>query len=153
MSKIVRSLVLMAAMAGLVSAGTVAVAPAQDKKTDKTDPKAKADPKADPKVEMPLAAGKLNDPILAHWQTGLGKSAVTLDLRQPADQHVDMQADRIEPPIQRVRHAQDQVKVGIARGRHRRTIQLVGRPLVFAAPAEDTRHSTPLRSLTRPVRP
>jgi Ca-activated chloride channel family protein len=24
---------------------------------------------------MPLATGKLNDPLLAHWQTGLGKAA------------------------------------------------------------------------------
>ena len=32
--------------------------------------------KNDPKVEMPLSAGKNNDPILAHWQTGLGKTAV-----------------------------------------------------------------------------
>jgi uncharacterized membrane protein len=31
--------------------------------------------KNDPKVEMPLSAGKLSDPILAHWQTGLGKAA------------------------------------------------------------------------------
>src|SRR5438128_7954564 len=32
--------------------------------------------KKDPNVEMPLATGALRDPILAHWQTGLGKSAV-----------------------------------------------------------------------------
>lgn len=32
--------------------------------------------KNDPKVEMPLSAGKLSDPILAHWQTGLGRAAV-----------------------------------------------------------------------------
>lgn len=32
--------------------------------------------KNDPKVSMPLAAGKMNDPILATWQSGLGKSAV-----------------------------------------------------------------------------
>jgi uncharacterized membrane protein len=32
--------------------------------------------KADPKVVMPIAAGKMHDPILAHWQTGLGRSAV-----------------------------------------------------------------------------
>ena len=32
--------------------------------------------KNDPKVQMPLSAGKNNDPILAHWQVGLGKSAV-----------------------------------------------------------------------------
>lgn len=32
--------------------------------------------KNDPKVEMPFAAGPMNDPILAHWQAGLGKSAV-----------------------------------------------------------------------------
>jgi len=31
--------------------------------------------KNDPKVEMPLATGKMNDPLLAHWQTGLGKAA------------------------------------------------------------------------------
>lgn len=32
--------------------------------------------KNDPKVVVPLGAGKMNDPILAHWQAGLGKSAV-----------------------------------------------------------------------------
>ncbi|HZL35118.1 MAG TPA: hypothetical protein VFC78_07400, partial [Tepidisphaeraceae bacterium] len=32
--------------------------------------------KNDPKVSMPLAAGKMNDPILAHWQAGLGKALV-----------------------------------------------------------------------------
>jgi uncharacterized membrane protein len=32
--------------------------------------------KNDPKVELPLTAGKNNDPVLAHWQAGLGKSAV-----------------------------------------------------------------------------
>ena len=32
--------------------------------------------KNDPKISMPLAAGKLSDPILAHWQAGLGKSLV-----------------------------------------------------------------------------
>ena len=32
--------------------------------------------KNDPKVVLALAAGKMNDPILAHWQTGLGKAAV-----------------------------------------------------------------------------
>jgi len=32
--------------------------------------------KADPKVSMPLSAGPMQDPILAHWQAGLGKSAV-----------------------------------------------------------------------------
>jgi hypothetical protein len=32
--------------------------------------------KNDPKVQMPLTAGKANDPILAHWQTGLGQAAV-----------------------------------------------------------------------------
>lgn len=32
--------------------------------------------KNDPKVQMPLTAGKANDPLLAHWQTGLGKAAV-----------------------------------------------------------------------------
>ncbi len=32
--------------------------------------------KNDPKVVMPLASGKNNDPVLAHWQTGLGKAAV-----------------------------------------------------------------------------
>lgn len=31
--------------------------------------------KPDPKVVMPIAAGKLHDPIMAHWQTGLGRSA------------------------------------------------------------------------------
>jgi uncharacterized membrane protein len=31
--------------------------------------------KNDPKVEMPLATGKMSDPLLAHWQTGLGKAA------------------------------------------------------------------------------
>ncbi|MBV8781787.1 MAG: hypothetical protein JO353_10355 [Phycisphaerae bacterium] len=33
-------------------------------------------PKNSPQIEMPLVAGKNNDPVLAHWQTGLGKSAV-----------------------------------------------------------------------------
>jgi uncharacterized membrane protein len=32
--------------------------------------------KPDPKVVMPITAGKMHDPVLAHWQTGLGKSAV-----------------------------------------------------------------------------
>ena len=32
--------------------------------------------KQDPKVQVPVTAGKMHDPILAHWQTGLGKSAV-----------------------------------------------------------------------------
>jgi len=32
--------------------------------------------KNDPKVEMPLSTGKMNDPILAVWQTGLGRAAV-----------------------------------------------------------------------------
>ncbi len=32
--------------------------------------------KNDPKVLMPMSAGKMNDPVLAHWQTGLGKAAV-----------------------------------------------------------------------------
>jgi uncharacterized membrane protein len=32
--------------------------------------------KNDPKVQMPLTAGKANDPLLAHWQSGLGKAAV-----------------------------------------------------------------------------
>ena len=31
--------------------------------------------KPDPKVIMPITAGKMHDPVLAHWQTGLGKSA------------------------------------------------------------------------------
>ena len=32
--------------------------------------------KQDPKVVMPISAGKMHDPILAHWQAGLGKSVV-----------------------------------------------------------------------------
>lgn len=32
--------------------------------------------KNDPKVQMPLATGPMKDPILAYWQSGLGKSAV-----------------------------------------------------------------------------
>jgi hypothetical protein len=32
--------------------------------------------KPNPQIEMPLVAGKNNDPVLAHWQTGLGKAAV-----------------------------------------------------------------------------
>lgn len=32
--------------------------------------------KASPQVEMPLTAGPENDPLLAHWQSGLGRSAV-----------------------------------------------------------------------------
>ncbi|HVT88987.1 MAG TPA: hypothetical protein VHD56_09055 [Tepidisphaeraceae bacterium] len=31
--------------------------------------------KENPQVEMPLIAGKNNDPLLAHWQAGLGKAA------------------------------------------------------------------------------
>jgi uncharacterized membrane protein len=31
--------------------------------------------KPNPQIEMPIVAGKNNDPILAHWQTGLGKAA------------------------------------------------------------------------------
>jgi uncharacterized membrane protein len=32
--------------------------------------------KKSPQVESPLVAGKENDPVLAHWQTGLGRAAV-----------------------------------------------------------------------------
>jgi uncharacterized membrane protein len=32
--------------------------------------------KQSPQVEMPLVAGKNNDPVLAHWQSGLGRAAV-----------------------------------------------------------------------------
>ena len=32
--------------------------------------------KNDPLVEMPIVAGKANDPLLAQWKTGLGKSAI-----------------------------------------------------------------------------
>ncbi|HEX4797032.1 MAG TPA: VWA domain-containing protein [Humisphaera sp.] len=32
--------------------------------------------KSDPKVSMPMSAGAMNDPVLAHWQAGLGKSVV-----------------------------------------------------------------------------
>jgi uncharacterized membrane protein len=32
--------------------------------------------KENPQIEMPLVAGKNADPLLAHWQTGLGKAAV-----------------------------------------------------------------------------
>lgn len=32
--------------------------------------------KNDPKVQMPLATGPMKDPVLAYWQSGLGKSAV-----------------------------------------------------------------------------
>jgi uncharacterized membrane protein len=32
--------------------------------------------KPDPKVVMPITAGKMHDPVLAHWQTGLGQSVV-----------------------------------------------------------------------------
>jgi hypothetical protein len=32
--------------------------------------------KPNPQIEMPLVAGKNNDPVLAHWQTGLGKACV-----------------------------------------------------------------------------
>ncbi|MGB7159794.1 MAG: hypothetical protein WBD40_17135 [Tepidisphaeraceae bacterium] len=31
--------------------------------------------KPNPQIEIPIVAGKNNDPILAHWQTGLGKAA------------------------------------------------------------------------------
>ena len=30
--------------------------------------------KTDPRIELPLVAGKLNDPLLAGWQAGLGRS-------------------------------------------------------------------------------
>ena len=32
--------------------------------------------KNNPQIEMPIVAGAHNDPILAHWQTGLGRAAV-----------------------------------------------------------------------------
>jgi uncharacterized membrane protein len=32
--------------------------------------------KQDPKVVMPLTAGQMHDPVLAHWQTGLGRAVV-----------------------------------------------------------------------------
>ncbi len=32
--------------------------------------------KNNPQIEVPLVAGKNNDPLLAHWQTGLGRAAV-----------------------------------------------------------------------------
>ncbi len=32
--------------------------------------------KKDPLIDMPIVAGKSADPLLAHWQTGLGKAAV-----------------------------------------------------------------------------
>jgi Ca-activated chloride channel family protein len=32
--------------------------------------------KQSPQIEMPIFAGKNNDPVLAHWQTGLGKALV-----------------------------------------------------------------------------
>ncbi|HSV13264.1 MAG TPA: hypothetical protein VLI90_03345, partial [Tepidisphaeraceae bacterium] len=32
--------------------------------------------KNNPQIEIPLVAGKNNDPVLAHWQTGLGRAAV-----------------------------------------------------------------------------
>jgi uncharacterized membrane protein len=32
--------------------------------------------KNNPQIEMPLVAGKNNDPVLAHWQTGLGRAVV-----------------------------------------------------------------------------
>lgn len=32
--------------------------------------------KPDPLIDVPIVGGKANDPILAHWQSGLGKSAV-----------------------------------------------------------------------------
>ena len=38
--------------------------------------------KNDPRVQMPLAVGKNNDPVLAWWQTGLGKAVVF-----PSDAH------------------------------------------------------------------
>ena len=33
-------------------------------------------PKPSPQVELPIVAGKANDPLLAYWQTGLGRAAV-----------------------------------------------------------------------------
>jgi len=32
--------------------------------------------KQSPQIELPIVAGKNNDPVLAHWQTGLGKALV-----------------------------------------------------------------------------
>jgi uncharacterized membrane protein len=32
--------------------------------------------KNNPQIEMPMVAGQHNDPVLAHWQTGLGRAAV-----------------------------------------------------------------------------
>jgi uncharacterized membrane protein len=32
--------------------------------------------KQSPQIEMPIVAGRNNDPVLAHWQTGLGKALV-----------------------------------------------------------------------------
>lgn len=32
--------------------------------------------KSSPQIEMPIVAGKNNDPMLAHWQVGLGRAAV-----------------------------------------------------------------------------
>jgi Ca-activated chloride channel family protein len=32
--------------------------------------------KQNPQIELPIVAGKNNDPVLAHWQTGLGKALV-----------------------------------------------------------------------------
>ncbi len=32
--------------------------------------------KNNPQIEIPIVAGKNNDPVLAHWQTGLGRAAV-----------------------------------------------------------------------------
>jgi len=32
--------------------------------------------KNNPQIEMPIVAGKNNDPVLAHWQSGLGRAAV-----------------------------------------------------------------------------
>ncbi|HYO07566.1 MAG TPA: VWA domain-containing protein [Tepidisphaeraceae bacterium] len=32
--------------------------------------------KSNPQIEIPLTAGAANDPIMAHWQTGLGKAAI-----------------------------------------------------------------------------
>ncbi len=50
--------------------------------------------KPDPQIEVPIFAGAANDPILAHWQTGLGKAAVFT-----GDAHTTWAAQWVGSPI------------------------------------------------------
>jgi uncharacterized membrane protein len=51
-------------------------------------------PKPSPQVELPIVAGKANDPLLAYWQTGLGRAAVFT-----SDAHNRWSADWVASPV------------------------------------------------------